>query len=279
MTKKKKETCRILSQTRIATGIFDLRVESSMAESVVPGQFAGLYVPNAAKLLPRPISICDADEKTGCLRFVYRVKEGEAGSESGTAEISRLKAGDTIDILGLLGNGYDLREAEGKKVAILGGGIGIPPMLFLTKKLSAAFAKTSTKNQPAAFTVIMGYRDRETFLADEFERCGELRIATDDGSVGTHGTVIDVLNAGIQAEVIFACGPLPMLKAVKDYAANIRGDKATKAYISLEERMACGVGVCLGCVTRTAHEDAHSRVRNARICTDGPVFDADAVVL
>lgn len=286
---KKKETCRIISHEKLATGIFDLRVESTLAGQAVPGQFAGLYVPDSANLLPRPISICDADEKKMSLRFVYRMTAEEAG----TGKISRLKAGDTIEVLGLLGNGYDVSTAQGKRAVLMGGGIGVPPMLYLAKSLAAS--QVTSK----AVTLVMGYRNAETFLADEFRQYGDLHIATDDGSVGTHGTVIDVLkssgaseshdstsgDSAVNDSIYFACGPKPMLKALKEYVYGMSADETgdtvnrPKMYISLEERMACGVGVCLGCITKTVHKDVHSGVHNARICTDGPVFEASDVEL
>ena len=118
----------------------------------------------------------------------------------------------------------------------------------------------------------MGYRNSETFLSDEFAKYAKMYIATEDGSVGTKGNVIDAMKAEkIECDVIFACGPMPMLRAIKAYASEV----GAKAYLSLEERMACGVGACLGCITKTKEIDDHSRVHNARICTDGPVFDAD----
>ncbi len=168
-------------------------------------------------------------------------------------------------LLGVLGNGFPVKEAEGKKVVLMGGGIGIPPMLQLAKALS----RTETN-----VTIVSGYRDAQLFLKEDLEKYGKLYIATEDGSVGTKGNVLDVMDKEqIKADVIMACGPMPMLRAIKNYA----GEHEITAYISLEERMACGVGACLGCVCKTTHKDAHSHVNNARICTDGPVFDAREV--
>ena len=146
----------------------------------------------------------------------------------------------------------------------MGGGIGIPPMLALAKAVEGA----------ASVDVIVGYRDRELFLAEDLARYAPVHIATEDGSVGTKGNVMNVIEEEkLEADVIFACGPMPMLRAVKQYAAQ----KGIEAYISLEERMACGVGACLGCVVRTRETDHHSHVNNARICTDGPVYAAEDV--
>ena len=168
-------------------------------------------------------------------------------------------------MLGLLGNGYETGRMRGKRVLLMGGGIGIPPMLELAAVL---------KGEARSVTAVLGYRNRELFLADEFRREAEVLVATEDGSIGTKGNVLDAVRAaGIQADVICACGPMPMLRAVRDFAR----ETGACCYISLEERMACGIGACLGCITKTRQIDAHSHVRNARICTEGPVFAAEEI--
>lgn len=253
---KEKQTAVVISQAEIATGIFDMWIETSLAAQAVPGQFICVYPKDRSTLLPRPISICEVKEDKTALRIVYRV----AGA--GTAEFSGYKAGETIAVLGTLGNGFPLDKGEGKRVMLMGGGIGVPPILELSKRLNA------TKN------IVMGYRDSKTFLKEDFEKYGTVTIATEDGSVGTKGNVMDAIREnGLEADVIMACGPMPMLRAIKAYAA----EKNIPAYISLEEHMACGVGACLGCVVKTKEIDHHSHVHNARICTDGPVFLADDV--
>ena len=121
---------------------------------------------------------------------------------------------------------------------------------------------------------MLGYRDSSLFLQKELANYGEVFVATEDGSVGTKGNILDAIKANsLSAEVIYACGPMPMLRAIKAYAA----EKGILAYLSLEERMACGVGACLGCVCKTSKVDQHSHVNNARICTDGPVCEAKEV--
>ena len=253
---KKKLTAVVTSQKEIAPGIFDMWIATELAKGAVPGQFICLYPKDKCTLLPRPISICEADKEKELLRIVYRV----AGK--GTAEFSAYKEGDTVEVLGTLGNGFPVEEATGKKVFLMGGGIGIPPMLELAK------------NMQADKQVIVGYRDDKTFLREDLEANGTVYIATEDGSVGTKGNVMDAIRENaLSADMIYACGPMPMLRAIKKYAeeANI------PAYISLEEHMACGVGACLGCVVKTKEKDHHSHVHNARICTDGPVFEAREV--
>ncbi len=265
MAEKMKKEAKVLSQRLLAEGIYDMWLETPMAGSVVPGQFVGVYTTNKAALLPRPISICEVDRERSAIRLVYRVVG------VGTAEFAIYQPGDYIMILGPLGNGFPLHEAAGKKAVVMGGGIGVPPLLQTAKDLSES---KNGLEKPVSITAVMGYRNQETFLADDFRKYAEMVIATEDGSVGTKGNVIDALRENeIDADVIFACGPMPMLRAIKNYAA----EKGIKAYISLEERMACGVGACLGCVCKTKDVDSHSHVHNARICTDGPVFDAQDV--
>lgn len=253
---KVKETAIVQSQREIAPGVFDLWLQTEkIAAQAVPGQFVSVYTGDASRLLPRPISICEADGEKGLLRLVYRVAGG------GTAEISGMKQGDPVAVLGPLGNGYPLGT---KKALLIGGGIGIPPMLELAKRLDC-------EKQ-----IVLGYANGNLFLKEDLEQYGPAAIATDDGSAGTHGTVLDAIREnGLEADVIYACGPKPMLRALKDYAL----ERGIECWLSLEERMACGIGACLGCVCETTDVDDHSKVHNARICKDGPVFAAEEVVL
>lgn len=256
MEQKRKETAVVYKQQEIATEIYDMWITTSLAAQAKPGQFISVYTHDKSALLPRPISICETDREKNRLRLVYRV----AGK--GTAEFSTCKAGDRLDILGVLGNGFPVDKAKGKRVFLMGGGIGIPPMLELAKAMDE-------KKQ-----ILLGYRNKDLFLEEDLAEYGDVYVATEDGSVGTKGNVMDIIKAySLHADVIMACGPMPMLRAIKKYAA----ENGIEAYISLEERMACGVGACLGCVCRTTKVDAHSHVHNARICTEGPVFEAGEV--
>ena len=262
MSKKIKKAARVLSQRILSEGIYDMWLETPIAADAQPGQFVGVYPVNSATLLPRPISICEVDRDRSAIRIVYRVVG------SGTAEFALYQPEDDIMLLGPLGNGFPLEKAAGKDVVVMGGGIGVPPLLETAKRLD----ELEGEDAPSKISAVMGYRDIETFLVTEFQNFAELHIATEDGSVGTKGNVIDALvGEEVPCDVIFACGPMPMLKGIKAYAQ----EKGIKAYLSLEERMACGVGACLGCVCKTKETDSHSQVKNARICTDGPVFDAD----
>lgn len=253
MAEKKREKAVVLSQKEIAPGIFDLRLAAGeIAVQAVPGQFLSLYCRDGSRLLPRPISICEIDREEKSLRLVYRV----AGK--GTEEFSHMSQGTEIFVLGPLGNGFPLK---GKKAFLVGGGIGIPPMLELSKSLNC-------EKQ-----ILLGYRDN-LFLNEEFKPYGSVYIATEDGSAGTKGNVIDAIKEnGLKAEIIYACGPLPMLRALKEYAK----EQGIECYVSLEERMACGIGACLGCVCKSGERDAHTNVNNKRICKEGPVFLAQEV--
>ena len=253
---KQKQKAVVLSQREAAPQIYDMWIGTDLAAQAMPGQFLCIYPRDKSTLLPRPISICEVREDRKALRIVYRV----AGR--GTGEFSQYRAGDAIDIMGTLGNGFPLEEAAGRKAFLMGGGIGVPPVLQLAKELDG-------EKQ-----IVVGYRDGHTFLREDLEKYGSVYIATEDGSAGTKGNVMDAIaENGLEADIIYACGPMPMLRAIKAYAA----EHHIKAYISLEEHMACGVGACLGCVVKTRETDSHSHVNNARICTEGPVFEAGEV--
>lgn len=267
MAQKKKETARVQMQQSLAEGIYDMWIETSLAEDARAGQFISVYPKDGATILPRPISICEADKEKGRLRIVYRV----AGK--GTGEFSKYKAGESISVLGTLGNGFPVEKAKGKSVFLMGGGIGIPPMLQLAKELANA-NETAAEADKTRIQIVVGYRDSQLFLLEDLQKYGTVYVATEDGSVGTKGNVMDAIKENnLHADLIFSCGPMPMLRAIKAYGEA----EDVEAYISLEERMACGVGACLGCVVKTREVDHHSHVHNARICTDGPVYLAEEV--
>ena len=253
---KVKENATVLSQEQLAQGIYSLVLKTEAARYAVPGQFVDIYCNEGSRLLPRPISICEIDKENESLRMVYRV----AGK--GTDEFSKFVVGDTVSILAPLGNGFPL---EGEHPMVVGGGIGVPPMLGLAKELKGTI------------TAVMGYRNDDMFLVEEFtDVAADLVIATDDGSVGTKGTVVDAIRENeLTADVIYACGPKPMLRALANYAA----EQNIKCYVSMEERMACGIGACLGCVCKSTEVDDHSHVKNKRVCKDGPVFLSTEVEL
>ena len=273
MSIKRKVKASVCSQQMLAPEIYDMWLATDLAMEARAGQFVGVYPMDKAHLLPRPISICEVDREKKALRIVYRI----AGA--GTAEFSSWQRGQEVMLLGVLGNGFPVEvldkadgQEEKKKVVLMGGGIGIPPMLELAKEL--AERKNLPGKRAADVTIIAGYRNHQLFLKEDLEKYGKVLIATEDGSAGTRGNVLTAMKEEqVEAEVIMACGPMPMLRAIKSYAA----EKEIPAYISLEERMACGVGACLGCVCKTTRKDAHSHVNNTRICTEGPVFEAGEV--
>ncbi|MDF2589589.1 MAG: oxidoreductase FAD/NAD(P)-binding domain protein [Anaerocolumna sp.] len=255
-----KKTAVVTSVDKLAEDIYSMWIkDSSIAAAAKPGQFLSLYCKNGNKLLPRPISICEIDKDRASLRLVYRV------IGNGTEEFSHLSESDTIEIMGPLGNGFSLSDITNKsnKVILIGGGIGIPPMLELAKQL------------PCEKQIVLGYRD-QLFLNNEFEQYGQVYISTEDGSVGTKGNVIDAIKEyGLVGDMIFACGPTPMLKGVKAFAK----EHNIPAQLSMEERMACGIGACLACVCKSIEKDHHTNVNNKRVCKDGPVFYADEIEL
>ena len=258
MSKAVKKSVTIKKVEQLGKDIYGMYLlDSEITNQAKPGQFVSLYSKDGSHLLPRPISICQINKEEGTIRLVYRVVG------SGTEEFSKLEEGDTISVMGPLGNGFTL---EGNKVILIGGGIGIPPMLQLAKELH---------NLGIEVQVVLGYRD-ELFLNQEFEPYAQVFVSTEDGSVGTKGNVIDaIMEHGLTADMIFACGPTPMLKGVKTYAM----EHNIKAQISLEEKMACGIGACLACVCKSKEQDHHTNVNNKRICKDGPVFYCEEVEL
>lgn len=253
MPEKYRETAKIVKQEMIGNGIYSMWLQTAeIAKAARPGQFLSVYSRDKSRMLPRPISICETDQEKRQLRIVYRV----AGK--GTEEFSGYTAGESLDILGPLGNGFPLdRMEEGKKAFLIGGGIGIPPMVELAKQLKG-------EKQ-----IVVGYRDAQLFLKEDLEKNGTVYIATENGSYGTSGNVLDCIRENdLEADVIYACGPTPMLRALKAYAE----EQKIECWLSLEEKMACGIGACLACVCKTKEVDDHSMVHNKRVCKEGPVF-------
>ncbi len=246
----------IISQKEIAQNIFCMKLQcNEIAKIALPGQFINLYCKEGKMLLPRPISICEIDKEIGIVTLVYAVVG------KGTKSFSRLKKGDTIKILGPLGNGFKIDKSV-KIHILIGGGIGVPPLVELSKHL---------KGEVYAF---LGFA-HSPILTKELESNGaKVFVATEDGSVGFKGNVIELLDKeNIKGNMIYGCGPRPMLKAVSKWAK----EKGMKAQISMEERMACGIGVCVGCTCKIKKKDEKDW-QNRKICTDGPVFWSEEVI-
>ncbi len=239
--------CKIVSKREIAKNQVEMLLENKeLAEEALPGQFVHINIGSEAHILRRPISVCDAYENI--TRIVFEIK-GE-----GTKILSEKKEGEMIDLIGPLGNGFTVKP--GQNAVVIGGGLGSFPLLYLAKKL----------DNPKIF---LGFRNKDMVcLEDDFKKCGEVQIATDDGSYGYHGFAIDLAREALDGcDIIYACGPTPMLKAVKAMGE----EKGIKTEISMEQRMGCGVGACLVCVCKT--QSGYDKV-----CQKGPVFDAKEVI-
>ena len=256
MAEKFEEIAVVVDQSSLGNGIYDLTLKTDkIAKAARAGQFVSVYSNDKSKLLPRPISLCGINRDEDTIRLVYRV----TGEGTGTEEFSKLVMGDKVRLLGPLGNGFTVQP--GKKAFLIGGGIGVPPMLQLAKDINAGIVQTpgGEKNPGQSarvdMNIVMGYRDENTFLLDEFKEQAASFVATEDGSVGTKGNVIDAIKENaLEADVIYACGPMPMLRALKAYSTEHDMD----CFVSMEERMACGIGACLACVCKTKDKDAHS---------------------
>ena len=237
----------ILANDEIARETYKLILDASpLDQAVAAGTFFNLTVPDARYLLKRPISVHAVDEAGRRLTLIYKIMG------NGTRVLSGLRAGDKLEVMGPLGNGFPIQD-DARGILLIGGGVGVPPLYELGRRLVA---------QGCTVTSVLGFRDRASvFCEAEFKALGDTIICTDDGSYGYHGLVTGaVTNSCLEFDTVYACGPRPMLKAV-DLA--YRGIK--QGYLSFEERMACGIGACYGCMTET--KDGLKRV-----CKDGPVF-------
>lgn len=254
MKKYDVRSCEILQRNQLTQDVFDVTVDAGeLAKLARPGQFAQIAVPG--RTLRRPVSICEIDAEHRTLRFVIQVRG------AGTAILAGFEPGEALDVLAPLGNGFDL-GGDFHHPLFVGGGIGLPPLLAAAEKFGSRAV------------VAAGFRSRDAvILRDDFESCGcKMLIATDDGSLGHHGLVTELFN-GLSFDAVFACGPLPMLRAVS-VAASERG---VPCQVSMEERMACGIGACLGCAVKMRGPDGSERY--GHVCKDGPVFDSSVLFL
>ena len=246
------QDCELVFKKQLTNTIYDLRLKNkSLAEITKPGQFVQILVPS--KTLRRPISVCDVENDT--IRLVFEIR-GE-----GTQILSETKVGEFINIIAPLGKGFDIDPD--KKTIFIGGGIGVPPMLYSAKQCG--------KNA----TVINGFRNQKAVILEEDFKsfAGNVIITTDDGSYGIHGFVTQPLQEYIKnADMICACGPMPMLKNI----SKIAKENNIPCQISLEQRMACGVGACLGCAVAVLDENGYHTYKH--VCKDGPVFNSEEVV-
>ena len=232
----------VRSNTPLTKSMMQLSLEGDTSAIKAPGQFVNIKLDGF--YLRRPLSICDWNENR--ITLLYKIVG------DGTAELARAVPGDRLDVLTGLGNGYDLAKS-GDRPLLIGGGVGVPPLYGLAKRLTA---------QGKDVTVILGFnRATECFYAPEFAALGaRVIVATADGSAGVRGFVTDAM-AGLDYSYFYTCGPEPMLRAVDRIAR-------TSGQFSFEARMACGFGACMGCSCRT-------KFKTKRICADGPVLERE----
>lgn len=245
--------CKLVRANKLTSDVYDFTLECpGLAEKAVPGQFAQIRLPGHT--LRRPISICGIDKDKKTLRFVFQIRG------QGTAELAEFCEGDELEILAPLGNGFPVQQ--GKRTLLVGGGIGVPPLLGA----ASALGKDAV--------AVLGFRNRDAVILEhDFAATGaSVHIATDDGSYGFHG-LVTTLTQQETFDTVFACGPAPMLKAVRALAE----ERQVPCFLSLEERMACGIGACLGCATALLDEAGNQYF--GHVCKDGPVFDSRRVVL
>ncbi|MGN1123669.1 MAG: dihydroorotate dehydrogenase electron transfer subunit [Eubacterium sp.] len=239
----KEDIYEIIENVKIAKDVYKMILAGDTQYITAPGQFVNLKL--EGKFLRRPISVCDCDE--GTVTLIYKVV-GE-----GTKQMSEMKIGERLDVLTGLGNGYDISRS--KKPLLIGGGVGVPPMYLLAKKL------IEDNQRP---TVILGFNTKdEVFFEEEFRALGiDVIVATVDGSHGIKGFVTDAFPDDY--DYFYTCGPMPMFKAVNEKAV-------TSGQFSFEERMGCGFGACMGCSCKTKYG-------SKRICKDGPVLVKEEII-
>lgn len=283
----------ILENKEIARNIYRLKLESREASiNVKPGQFINIYLKDKSILLPRPISICKVEGNN--LILVYKALG------KGTKELSAYRPGDSIKISSSLGNGFKMdhlinfiesspisssgnHKREGV-IALVGGGVGVPPLVGLAEAIMERIdgrdnnTCAGTKGQASKnkLIAIVGFGE-EPFLIEELEKiCHEVYLATDNGKVGFHGSVMGLLeNKNIEADYYLACGPRPMLKNLWSYCDR----KAVHLQVSMEERMGCGYGACVGCTCKTKRQaEGQMEIVSQKVCKDGPVFMGSEVV-
>lgn len=235
----------IKSNVKLTENIYEMVLIGDTSSITAPGQFVNIKLDGL--FLRRPISICDYDDTT--VKIIYKVV-GE-----GTKAMSKMSSGEKLDVLCGLGNGFDISKSTDKPV-LIGGGVGVPPMYNLCKKLIAEGEKV---------TVILGFNKKdEIFYEEEFKNLGaDVKVTTVDGSYGIKGFVTDALK-DTDYSYFFTCGPMPMFKAIESFAV-------TSGQYSFEERMGCGFGACMGCTCKTKYG-------NKRICKDGPVLTREEII-
>ncbi len=241
----KDERAKILENTLIAADTYRMVLQSSLCEDLKAGQFVNLLVPGFT--LRRPISVSSFDKEAEEYTLLYKVL-GE-----GTQKMAEMKAGDTVQVIGPLGNGFPIETAE--SILLIGGGAGTGPLVQLAKELKDAGCRK--------IRVVLGFPTKEDIYGvEDFSALGiRTHISTDDGTYGFHGNAVELIRAeGLTAEMAYTCGPKRMMQAVEELFG--------RGYISLDIRMACGMGACMGCVVK----DKADPDKYYRVCKEGPVF-------
>lgn len=250
------EKCIIAEKNNIARNVYDIWVLSpGITSEAHPGQFVNIKC--GSFTLRRPISICEINQAAGKIRLVFEIRG------DGTAWLAQQNTGVAIDILGPLGNGFRLLDMS-KPAVFVGGGIGVPPLLGA----AAPFGEKAT--------AILGFKDAAAVILErDFENYGaEVKLCTNDGSAGEKGFVTGPLETRLKENdgpVVYACGPRPMLKAVAETAQKY----GVQCFVSMEQRMACGVGACLSCACKVK---TGGREKYLHVCKNGPVFDAKTII-
>ncbi|GGM20864.1 dihydroorotate dehydrogenase B (NAD(+)), electron transfer subunit [Paraliobacillus quinghaiensis] len=242
----------------IALDTFEMKLKATVSlDEVEPGQFIHIRIGNDnAHQLRRPISIADLDKPKQMMTIVFKVVG------TGTETLAQANVGDKLDILLPCGTGYPIDKLEVQKALLIGGGIGVPPLYYLAKQLV---------QKGVEVIVILGFQSKEyVFYEEKFASLGVCHVVTNDGSYGSKGFVTNVIQEQSPTfDYYFSCGPTPMLRAVSQTLSDKKG------YLSLEERMGCGVGTCFACVIPTPESSTSYK----KVCQDGPVFEADEVIL
>lgn len=255
-------TGRVAGQERLTSDVYRIRIEGDFLEDFCreakAGQFVNLYMKDKSTLLPRPLSICRITKSQ--LELVYRVVG------KGTRELAGYHGGDSIRLSSPLGNGFDLSRCQSGSALLIGGGVGVPPLLQLAEELN---------RRGIPCTGVLGFQ-KDPFLVKEMEKvCHRVLVATEDGSSGFTGNVVQLIGRewqqeGMDADQAFSCGPKPMLKALAQFCRQ----QSIPLQVSLEERMGCGFGACVGCAVDIRIE---GKIQKKAVCKDGPVFWAEEV--
>ncbi|MFC4404641.1 dihydroorotate dehydrogenase electron transfer subunit [Gracilibacillus xinjiangensis] len=250
----KKQTLEILSHIQIAEDTFEVVLRSSLSKELKPGQFVHIALPG--HMLRRPVSIANVNPEAETFTMIFKIL-GE-----GTRNLSKYKHGQYLDVILPCGTHYPIEELTISHALLVGGGIGVPPLYYLGKKL---------KEKGVNVTSVLGFQSAtHVFYEEKFQQLGDTFIATNDGTYGQKGFVTEIIaELDMPIDYYFSCGPTPMLQAVTNQLSNQKG------YISLEERMGCGVGTCYACVVPLKADPE----QNKKICKDGPVFLANEVSL